>query len=127
LQRRAKAAAGRAGMKLGGWVSAAIERSLSANAALPDIRIPAKGADTRGIERRRPRLESAAINGKTTGPKLRKKPRAAATAVNPDTPQFRALVKQLFIQKLHGAPRQRIQDALGVSEEIAQALSEVHA
>lgn len=128
LQRRAKMAADRAGMKLGAWLSAAVQAAVDAG-----VGGSAKGSGdlakrVHDLERRVARLEKA--GGPRAADDVRG--RAPQTGAEPvkidvDSSEFKRLVRRLFTEKLYGKPAERIRDALGVSEEMARALSQVRA
>ena len=128
LQRRAKMAADRAGMKLGAWVSAAVQAKVDAG-----VGGSAKGSGdlakrVQDLERRVARLEKSAAQRAADGTRIGV-PQGAAKRVeiDLDSSEFRELVRRLFVEKLHGAPPHRIREALGVSDEMAHALSQVRA
>ncbi len=115
-------------MKLGAWVSAAVQAKVDAG-----VRGSAKGSGdlakrVQDLERRVARLEKSAAQRAADGARLGI-PQGAAKRVEIDlgSSEFKGLVKRLFVEKLYGAPVERIRDALGVSEEVARALRQVRA
>jgi hypothetical protein len=127
LRRKASAAARRRGLKLGAWVSEAIQIALD-----PDSK--RKSGMRAKVELSLKTLAARVDRLEKTGHGLMPSRRSRVVAksgrmvetvppIGHDGAEFSALFRKFLLFKLMGAPVTKIMDALGVSRDVARLLS----